>query len=151
MSHTKAILVAFALPLVIAALWQEGICQKREKTRTAVTKKMDSVRQGRWGGRGVILDVTESGAVIEFDCASGAINEPMALDKNNRFEAKGTHMTERPGPVRMGQEDGEQSALYTGSVDAETLTLTIELTGAKQIIGTFTLAFGKSSRLRKCL
>lgn len=150
MNQTKAILVTFALPLVIAMFWQGGLCQERKKNRGA-TEKMDSVQQGRWGGRGVVLDVTESGAVIEYDCASGAISEPLVLDKNNRFEAKGTHVTERPGPARVGQEGEEQPALYTGRVDAETMTLTIELTGTKQTLGTLTLTFGKSARLRKCL
>ncbi len=150
MNYTKAILIVFALPLMIAMLWQEGDCQQRKKSRVT-TKKRDTVQQGRWGGRGVVLDVTDSGAIIEYDCASGTIDGPILLDRNNRFEVKGTHVTERPGPVRMGQEDGERPALYTGKVDAETMALTVKIADTKQIIGTFTLAYGKSSRIRKCL
>lgn len=150
MIYTKAIFTAFAIPLMIAMFWQEGTCQQRKKTRET-TKKMNSVQQGRWGGRGVILDVTDSGASIEYDCSYGNINEPIVLDKNNRFEVKGTHVTERPGPVRMGQGDGEQPALYTGSVDDKTMTLTVKLTNTNKVIRTLTLDYGKSSRLRRCL
>jgi len=150
MIYTKAIFTAFAIPLMIAMFWQEGTCQQRKKTRET-TKKMNSVQQGRWGGRGVVLDVTDSGASIEYDCSYGNINEPIVLDRNNRFEVKGTHVTERPGPVRIGREDGEQPAIYVGHVEGETMTLTVRFPDSKQIIGVHKLVYGKPARIRKCL
>lgn len=99
----------------------------------------------------MILDVTDDGAIVEYDCGNGTIGGPIILDKDGRFEAKGSHVTERPGPVRVGRESGAQPASYTGRVDAETMTLTVKLTQTGQTVGTYTLGYGKASRLRKCL
>lgn len=150
MNYTKMILTIFALPLMITMLWQEGACQQRRKTRLA-SKQMGSIRQGTWGGKGVVLEVSGSGASIEYDCGYGSISEPIVPDKNGHFEVKGTHVTERPGPVHVGQDDGERPAIYSGSVDGETLDLTVRLSETKKTIGTYTLAYGKRSRIRKCL
>ncbi len=150
MSFTKVMLAVFALPLTVSMLWQEGACQRAGKDK-GQSKKMNSVMTGTWGGRSVNLEVTEGGARVEYDCAHGTISGPIEPDKNGRFEVRGTHAIERPGPVREGQEDAGRPALYAGSVDDKTMTLTVTLSDTNEAVGTFTLTHGKRSRIVKCL
>ena len=107
--------------------------------------------QGQWGAQGVSMEVTGSGATLEFDCANGSISEAIVLDGSGKFAVKGFFATEHPGPIREGEDTSGQPATYTGSVDGQTLTLTIALTGTGKTIGTFTLTSGKVGRIRKCL
>ena len=61
------------------------------------------VPPGAWGGTGIALEVTASGARIELDCAHGTIEAPLALDAEGGFDLPGTLVRERPGPVRDGR------------------------------------------------
>lgn len=109
-----------------------------------------SVAAGTWGGRGVRLQVSASGADIEYDCAHGTIGK-MTLDAAGRFDAQGTHAAERGGPVRADEEAKGQPARYTGRIEGKTMTLRVVLTGTNQTVGTFTLTHGDEGRLVKCL
>ena len=55
------------------------------------------------GGEHIRMIVTEAGAKIEYDCALGTIDEALLLDEDNNFEAQGTHVYERGGPIRLGE------------------------------------------------
>jgi hypothetical protein len=111
--------------------------------------KPDRVTAGTWGAQGINVEVTETGAVIEYDCAHGTVEEAMTLDGSGRFEARGVHAREHPGPIREGESRG-QPAVYSGKVDGDTLTLTVKLAGSDEVIGTYTLVRGKRGRIRKC-
>src|SRR5437764_14800124 len=58
---------------------------------------------GVWGGAGVRIDVSESGAAVEYDCASGTIDQPIVADAHGRFSVRGTHVREHGGPVRVDE------------------------------------------------
>src|SRR5437660_4586419 len=58
---------------------------------------------GNWGGNHVGLQATERGARLDFDCAHGAIDEPIALDEQGTFDSRGTYTREAPGPIREGE------------------------------------------------
>ena len=104
---------------------------------------------GQWGGQGISMEVTDSGATLDFDCASGAITEPIVPDSAGKFSAKGRFARQRPGPTREGEDD-RQPAIYSGVVDGENLSLTITLTKNSEKVGDFTLAHGKTGRIRRC-
>ncbi len=150
MNYTKAILTAFAIPLMFTFFWQEGACQ-RGKRNKMTTKRTSGVQAGMWGGKHVGLEVTADGAIVQYDCANGTINQPITPDKDGRFDVKGTHVTERPGPARIGREDKGQPARYTGSVNETGMTLTVTLTGTNETVGTFTLKHGVFPQIVKCL
>lgn len=107
------------------------------------------VPAGAWGGQGIALEVTEKGATLEYDCAHGTVDEAMKLDSSGRFEVRGMHVRERPGPVREGESNG-QPAVYSGKVDGDTMTLTVKLNGLDEAVGTYTLALGRHPRIHKC-
>jgi hypothetical protein len=97
------------------------------------------------------MEVTESGARIEYDCARGTISEPLLLDAQGRFDVKGRHFREHGGPVREGEESNGQPVRYTGQVTGDTMTLAVTPEGSDTAITSHTLARGKTGRLRKCL
>ncbi len=106
---------------------------------------------GPWGAMGVAMEVTESGARIEFDCAHATISEPLLLDSEGRFDVKGLYFREHGGPVREGEESRGQPVRYMGQVTGENMTLTIKPEGSDTPIVSYNLAHGKTGRLRKCL
>ena len=105
--------------------------------------------RGQWGGEHISMQVTETGAQIEYDCAHGRINEKIAPDGDGKFEVKGILSPERGGPVRMG-ENNDQPAVYRGSITDDAMTLTVTLTKDNEPAGTFSLTRGKEGRVRKC-
>src|SRR5947209_17714034 len=85
------------------------------------------VSTGRWGGRHVALTVTEAGASVEFDCASGEIGEPLTIDGSSALIVDGVFIRERPGSQRAGDEPEKQPARYAGRIDGDTLTFEVTL------------------------
>jgi hypothetical protein len=111
----------------------------------------DRVQAGRWGGQHVALDVADAGGRIEYDCAHGTLDEPLELDRRGRFDVAGTHVRERGGPQREGEVLPSHPARYSGRVEGRTMTLTVTLTDTGDTLGPFTLTFGATPRLTKCL
>ena len=112
---------------------------------------LQRVPEGQWGGDHVGLDVTAQGGRVDYDCAHGTIEESMKLDKDGRFNVKGTHVRERPGPVREGQDPDARPARYEGKTDGRTLTLNVSLSDTKESVGAFTLTYRQAPRVTKCL
>lgn len=111
--------------------------------------KTDRVASGTWGGQGIGMDVSETGARFDFDCAHGSIEAPLRLDETGKFDLPGTYVPEGPGPTRRNDARG-QAVRYAGKVDGDTMTLTITLTGDGKEIGTFSLVRGRLPHIRKC-
>ncbi len=124
---------------------------KRVSTRKSKSRmtKNDSIIGG-WSGNHISLEVTESGAKIEFDCASGTISEKIVLDGKNRFDVPGIYAEEHGGPVRFNEREKGYSVRYTGLIKSKKMSLTVKWTDTNEVIGTFTLVFGRESSLVKC-
>jgi hypothetical protein len=105
---------------------------------------------GTWGGSNLNLTIGAAGAVLEFDCAHGSIDQAFAADASGRFDLAGTFVAESPGPIR---EDPLPShpARYSGTTDGRTMTLTVTMTDTEQVFGPFRLSFGTAGRVFKCL
>jgi hypothetical protein len=110
----------------------------------------NDVAAGLWGGQHVRLEVSADGAEIEFDCAHGRINGRLRPGADGRFDAAGTFVAERGGPVREGAAEKGQPARYTGRVKGKTMTLNVHLTDSNADAGTFTLTHGREPELTKC-
>jgi hypothetical protein len=105
---------------------------------------------GIWGGDHIRLEVLDSGASIEYDCAHGTISKPLRLDSNGHFQAVGSHVGEHGGPILDGESPVGRPVNYSGSISGETMTLTVTLTDSSERIGTFTLERGNEGQLVKC-
>jgi hypothetical protein len=109
------------------------------------------VSAGTWGAMGVAMEVTDSGATIEYDCAHGTIDQPLLLDADGRFDVKGHHFREHGGPIRQGEETKGEPVHYVGQVTGDTLTMTVKPDGSDTPIRSLELIRGKSGRIHKCL
>ena len=112
-------------------------------------RRMQRLSIGAWGGPNIRIQVEDGSATIDYSCAHGTIAGPLTFDSKGRFNWRGTHTRERPGPIRVGQEGGSP-AIYTGTIKGETMTLTVRLAGTKEVVDTFTLTRGGKGRIFKC-
>ncbi|HVF51799.1 MAG TPA: hypothetical protein VNA19_17075 [Pyrinomonadaceae bacterium] len=169
MLYRKLMSFAFALSLIFAAGAGEGrgapleVQMKRPAGAQAkrITSRKKRVKQNpkntsasatpdTWGGEHIRLVLTEGGAEIEYDCAHGKISEPLVPDAGGRFDVRGTHLRQSPGPIRVGREPVGQPARYTGTIQDRTMTLNVTLDGRTEPLGSFTLTRGSEGRLWKC-
>lgn len=140
---TKAfVLASIALVLIASFSSPQSSARGRKHYRLA---------QGTWGAPHIRVNVGDSSATIEFDCAHGQINGPLVTDRRGRFDLKGTHSPEHGGPIRDNEQSAGQPARYTGWTDGKKMTLTVTLAGRKETIGTFNLTLGGGGRIFKCL
>lgn len=144
-----------ALPLLLASFSQGDSCgsikQSSVEEKNTAVQQEGRMTKGTWGGDHISMEVTEEGAEVEFDCAHGTISEPLRVDREGKFSAKGTHVRERVGPIRVGNDDKGEPVIYSGTTDGKTATFTITNSATDEVIGTFSLTLGKRSRIHKCL
>ncbi len=105
---------------------------------------------GNWGGIGISLRVTPDGARLEFDCAHGEIRPPLETDESGRFRLEGSYTQERPGPTRQGDESRGIPAVYSGSADETSMSLTVSLRDPDSSLGPYALKRDAPPRLRRC-
>jgi len=103
---------------------------------------------GVWGGLHVILEISSDGATLEFDCASGAIKDPILLDAAGHFDVVGSYNRQGPGPARQGVKT-DSDARYSGTVDGNTMKLKVQLPGSSEILE-FSLTHGRAGKITKC-
>jgi hypothetical protein len=119
---------------------------------TTPVPTITSVPTGIWGGEHIGLMVTTTGATVEYDCGFGKINEPLVLDKEGNFEARGIHVSEGGGPRQPGAPAARPpAALFQGWTDGSQMRLTVTLPDTGTQLGTFSLSLGRSPELEKCL
>ena len=108
------------------------------------------VPMGPWGGDHALLTVNAASAAIEFDCAHGSLQAPIALTHGD-FDVAGEFIQEHGGPIREGEQVVRRPARYRGTIEKQTMTLRVTLTDTPEDVGTFSLTFGVSGRVFKCL
>ena len=106
--------------------------------------------KGQWGGPHIGMTVSGAIAQIEYDCASGTIDESVIPAKDGSFTARGTHRAGQGGPVRVGQIFRSQRATYAGNVDKDNMTLTVTLEDGT-VLGPFQLVRGAQPQITRCL
>jgi hypothetical protein len=103
---------------------------------------------GVWGGPHAGIQFQGGLADVQFDCASGTIDEPLGLE--GKFLVKGTYRTGAAGPIRVGQIFRSQPATYSGEVVKTVMTLNVMLEDGTAL-GPFTLTQGAAPELTRCL
>lgn len=106
---------------------------------------------GVWGGEGVRLEITAQGAALEFDCASGTIDEPLNAVEG-RIDAGGTFTLGHGGPLLEDEVPDTRTAQYLGTTRGNTLHLEVRFEGLGSADPpTFVLTRGGEGLLRRCL
>jgi len=113
------------------------------------TAKSRTLIPGVWGGDHIRMVVGRDDARLEYDCATGTIDQPIILDASGKFIAKGSHTPEHGGP-RRNQQAAVPRARYVGRVIGDTMTLTVTLEAGGQRVGVFRLKRGNDPLLTKC-
>jgi len=109
------------------------------------------VPAGVWGGKGLQLTITETGATLDFGCDSGSITEPLLADASGAFVTHGTHIFGVGGPQQPGAPPRKQhKARYEGVREGDTIRVTIMLVDLKRNVGSFTLVLGRPASLERC-
>lgn len=134
--------------LVLLTLWTSGPCGRGKMA--SVSSIQRRVANGLWGGQNVQLDVMENDATVRFSCAHGKIEQPLTLDAESRFSARGTFVAEGMGPTHEDNPPKSQPAVFKGVVRDGTMTLTVTVTDAKEEGGTFELTQGQPGHIRRC-
>ena len=142
-----------AVVLIIASV---GLtCASRMKAsrpaQSSPTAPSKALPNGVWGGEHIRMEVTDSGADIEFDCARGSISQRLALDAQGRFKLQGTYKAETPAPAAAdgGSTGSGLTATYTGVFDGSSLRLEVSIEG-QDMPRTFDLLPGDQGHLTKC-
>ena len=104
-----------------------------------------------FGGVGVLLLVRDVGADLEFDCATGRIEEPMTFSPDGTFDVDGTFTPGTGGPVREDDPPIPETARYMGVLRGDRLTLSAMLVEDGTTIGPYELRRGEQPLLRRCL
>src|SRR5690348_3208146 len=112
---------------------------------------------GAWGGPHVGIDFQGGLADVQFDCASGTIDDPLYPARDGSFSVKGTYRTGTPGPVKVGQFFTSKDAVYSGQIAQgatrkapRIMTLSIAFEDGSTL-GPFTLTEGMHPQLTRCL
>jgi hypothetical protein len=134
--------------LLLLAVFQSGSCRSVEMATMSQEQRL--VATGKWGGQNVQLDVTEEGAQLRFSCARGKIEQPLTLDAEGHFSAKGTFVAGAMGPTREDDPPRSRAAVYSGAVRDDHMTLTVTVVDSKEEGGTFELTQGKPGHIRRC-
>ena len=142
-----------AVVLIIASVGLACAGQKNT-SRPAQSSPGDpakAVPNGVWGGEHIRMEVNDSGADIEFDCARGTIPQRLALDAQGRFKVQGTYKAETPAPAADGggSPGSGVTATYTGVVNGSSLRLEVSVEG-QDMPRTFDLLQGDQGHLAKC-
>ena len=81
-----------------------------------------------WGGDHIEMEVTRTGARLEFDCAHGTIDEPLRPDAKGAFKVNGTFTPERGGPTR-DENPPAPRATYSGTINETAMSLEVVVEG----------------------
>ena len=103
-----------------------------------------------WGGEHIRLQVTDKGAELEFDCASGTIIKPLATNAQGNFSLKGTFTREHPGPVMRDNPNTAATATYSGTIQGDAMHVSITSAAQNDGMGEYVLVRGQQGRVMKC-
>jgi hypothetical protein len=95
---------------------------------SGVSTEGTAIATGTWGGEHVKLDETKTEAKFTFECAKGQTTGPIEVNSDGKFSVAGTYSI-TGGPEIQGAPQ-KFSATYTGTVEDNTMDLTVTYTDA---------------------
>jgi hypothetical protein len=101
------------------------------------------------GAANVEMELTRTGANLDFDCAVGTIDQSLAVNADGKFRAAGTYTRESPGPTRANSNRAAATT-YIGTIKGESMHLEIVLANSKETVETFELVRGRTGHVMKC-
>jgi len=109
------------------------------------------IAPGTWGGEHMGMVVTDTGASIEFDCASGRVTQALSVDPDGSFNWQGLFFPGHPGPSRIDEKLDPHVAQYSGRATGDHMTINLRVPDSLNISQSFTLTHGANPDVFKCL
>ena len=143
--------VAVVLIIACVGLSCVGQLKGSRPAQSGPAAPTKAVPNGVWGGEHIRMEITDSGAEIEFDCARGNTSQRLELDDKGRFKVQGIYMAETPAPAAVdgGLTASRVKATYTGTLSGSSLRLEVFIEG-QDMPRTFDLVQGDQGHLAKC-
>jgi hypothetical protein len=143
--------VTVVLITALAGLCCAGQIRASRPAQSGPAAPANAVPNGVWGGEHIRMEVNDSGAGIEFDCARGSISQPLVLDDKGRFKVPGVYMAQTPAPVAAdgGLPASGTKATYAGTLSGSDLRLEVFIEG-QDMPRIFDLVEGDQGHLAKC-
>ena len=115
--HTRLLILVLSIATAVASCGGN-----------AATAPLARVLDGQYGGEGIGLDVSPTGASLSFDCSAGRIDRPIALSRDGTFDVTGTFT---PEGNAFGASHAPRAEEYRGSAtrDVVRLVMTDPATG----------------------
>lgn len=130
-----------------------GDWKVRAKSDYAIAKasfeSRNRLREGLYGGEHSSLRVMGNGATITLECADGKITEPVFVDENGNFVAKGT-LTGRRGPRELPTRDIRVDGHVENGVVVYTITAINTETHTEEVFGPFTVVYNRQPSFERC-
>lgn len=129
---------------------------KKKKKRKGSTKrkvnqsKLYPVSPGNWGATGVNFVVEDNGVKIEYDCASGKIEQKLSIDERGNFSVNGIYTRRYPGALRVKFLPKSKPARYEGKISGDKLTLKVTLTETNETLEEVVLQRDTAGRIHRC-
>ncbi len=148
----------FVAVVVISAcfglLWA-GQMKALGRGQSGSSSASKAVPNGVWGGEHIRMEVSNSGADLEFDCARGSISQRLQVDDKGGFKVEGMYIAESPANAAVdggfaGHSAGRGvKATYSGTLSGSSLRLEVYVEG-QDMPRTFTLVRADEGHLAKC-
>ena len=103
---------------------------------------------GTWGAQGAEMQVSNAGADVLFNCASGEIHEPLTLASDGSFSWSGTYTRTFPAPGTP--PDSPHAATYSGSATASQVTLVVTVPDISLATSPVVLTHGEDGVMALC-
>ena len=105
--------------------------------------------EGDWGGPDASLSLSRAGGMLNYTCGTGTMDSAWVLGRDGRLTATGEHFF-GGGPLPPAGRP-PHPARYSGSVEGDTLVLTVTVTDLVQTLGPFRLVRGGPRVQELCL
>jgi hypothetical protein len=102
-----------------------------------------------WGGAGVEVTTTEEGATVQFDCASGVIEQPIEVNWLGNFDVSGSYLRERDALGNLVREI--HPARFQGTIHGDFFSMTVFLSDGGQLVGAYAATRGMPASIHRCL
>src|SRR4051812_11658831 len=86
--------LAASSPNQLSAPKEPGAIAPQPSSTTTSPGDPGPVRTGAWGGEHISMNVTDSGATLQLDCAHATIDQPMRADPDGYFRLVGAYTAE---------------------------------------------------------
>ncbi len=107
---------------------------------------VDPVLVGTWGGDNAGLIATDTSAHVHIGCTVGDVHQVIETDAEGRFDVPGLYNV-TAYPVYRGPD---HPARFSGRIDGQVMTLTVQLTDTAVVLGPVQLTYGKEPRMGPC-